>query len=133
MTTTRRNNRLIFPAVVLVAGIGVAAGARAEGIRGLFCNTQADVGLALSLMEEGRTPGMAAALVNVDAMRCSHADTIRYVVDQTVIVDGAGSGTIYRGQLTGVVAGGRVMPVTPPAQLYFVTPDARLIVGAREV
>lgn len=133
MTTKRRNNRQIFPAMVLVAGIGIAAGARAEGIRGLFCNTQADVNLALNLMAEGRTPGVAAALVNVGAVRCTHVDTIRYVMAQTVVVDGAGSGTIYRGQLTGVMAGGRVVTVAPPAPLFFVTPDARLIASAREV
>ncbi|MFD2853535.1 hypothetical protein [Seohaeicola zhoushanensis] len=123
MTGHRRRGRLLFPALVVLAGLFIAAGARAEGIRGLFCNTHAEIDAAVELMAAGRSPESAAALMNVDAMRCTYVDAIRYVLAQTVVAGGSGGHTIYRARLTGVEVGGRLVNVSPPAELFFITPD----------
>lgn len=107
---------------MLLSGPAVAeeAGIRLQGV---FCNTEGQIDAALHAMGEGLSPGAAVETVNRDAVHCTHADLLEFVVDRPVAVGVRAPFVKHRGRLVGVVVGGRLMRVSPPAEVYFVTPD----------
>jgi hypothetical protein len=109
----------------LAAGLAAASVAAGEAhrLQGLFCNTEAQLDRALAAVAAGLTPTRAAELANRDAVACTHVDRLHYLIEQPVALgEGAVAPVRYRGALTGVLVGGALRPVSPPVELFFVTP-----------
>jgi hypothetical protein len=95
-------------------------------LQGLFCNTEEQIDGALGLMSQGQTPQAAAALANKSDVVCTYVDELRYVVEHPVEIwqnKSAVAAAKYRAILTGVIAGGRLRPISPPVEIFFVTPE----------
>jgi hypothetical protein len=110
----------------LAAGLAAAAPAaagEAHRLQGLFCNTEGQLDRALAAVAGGLTPARAAELTNRGAVVCTHVDRLHYLIEQPVALgDGAVAPVRYRGALTGVLVGGALRPISPPVELFFVTP-----------
>jgi hypothetical protein len=95
-------------------------------VQGVFCNTEQQVEAALSAMGAGLSPRAAVDVANRGGVFCTLVDLLHFVVEHPVIVeDDVGQALLpkYRGTLTGVIAGGRLRAVSPPAEVFFVTPQ----------
>ncbi len=112
-------------AVCFVAGAHGPATAegRSHRLQGMFCNTEQQIDSALALVGKGSTPRTAVALVNGGDTLCTYVDLLTYVVERPVAIGGRVSLAKYRGLLTGVVVGGRLRDVSPPVEVFFVTPE----------
>jgi hypothetical protein len=103
--------------------LAVASGGPAAGqelrLQGLFCNTKAQLDRALARMGSGLDPHLAAEIENRDAVSCTYVDRLHYLVRHPVRV----GAVKYEASLTGVVVGGEVRPVSPPARIFFATPE----------
>lgn len=103
-----------------------AAGEQTHQLRGLFCNTEGQLDEALSHMSRNVAPGAAAELTNDEEIVCTYVDLLHYIVERPRII-----GEIpaefplvkYEGELVGVIVGGRVRPVSPPARVFFILRD----------
>lgn len=99
---------------------------RTHSLQGLFCNSAEQIDEALTHMRRGLSPRAAVELTNRDAVVCTFADLLHYVVDRPVVVKELG-GSIpmfkYRGTLIAVVVGRAKRPVTPPVQIFFAIPE----------
>lgn len=91
-------------------------------LQGLFCNTEPQIDRALADIAAGVSPARAADLANRDSVVCTHVDRLHYVIAAPVAL-GDGPMVKYRGSLTGVVVGEALRPVSPPAELFFITPE----------
>jgi hypothetical protein len=114
--------------VGLLACLGLADQPRADDglvLQGLFCNTEAQIDGALALFGRGRSLPVAAEIANVDEVACTYVDALHYLVaDPVEIAERPGRFLLpkYRARLVGVIAGDQLRPVSPPAEVYFVTP-----------
>jgi len=124
---------------VLCGGLALASAllpsppARAEGVRllqGLFCNTEAQIDGARALIAQGRHPAAAADQLNRDAVVCTYVDRLHYLIVGARLL-GDALPAKYRGRLVAVDVGDARRPVTPPVELYFLTPE-RLAAAAVE-
>lgn len=122
-----------FPLAVLsvLAVLSQSASAnapQAHVIKGLFCNTQAQVEETLGHVERNLTMAAAIGLTNRQEVACVNATLVRYMVTGAVVVGHAPRpGTplkLYKATLVGVLVGGSPRPVTPSLPIYFVTPEA---------
>lgn len=119
---------ILFLAAPLTAG-GSARAEEAQRLQGLFCNTEAQIDQARTDIAAGVSPRRAADLANRDAVVCTYVDRVEYLIVRPIAVGGARLPLVkYRGALVGVLVGDALRPVTPEAELYFLTP--RLVVGA---
>jgi hypothetical protein len=95
-------------------------------LRGLFCNTEAQIEESLKFMATGLSPRLAAEMVNRENVACVLADEVRYMVVQPVklrkSIDGFGL-IKYQASLVGVLVGDNVRPIEPPVNIYFLTPQ----------
>lgn len=115
-------------AAALVTG-GSAQGDEVRRLQGLFCSTEAQIDRALAAIATGVSPRRAADLANRDAVVCTYVDRIEYLIARPVALGDAAQPMVkYRGALVGVQVGDALRPVTPEAELYFVTP--RQVAGA---
>lgn len=100
-------------------------------LKGLFCNSEDRVNDAVAHIREGWSPQAAAELANSDAVACTHVDLLHYLITGPVRLgdhrrlDPLAS---YRGMLTAVVVGDEVRAVSPPVEVYFITPE--ILIGA---
>jgi hypothetical protein len=94
-------------------------------VQGLFCNTEDQIDGALALVASGLSARTAVDLANGAGVVCTCVDRLHYVVERPVSIGGSGFVPFakYRAMLTGVVAGGRLRAVSPPVEVFFVTPD----------
>jgi hypothetical protein len=107
--------------LVCGAAAPALAGDAALHLQGLFCNAHAQVETALAHIAQGWSPAAAAERVNRDAVVCTYVDRLRFVVADPVIVGAVPQ--VYRGALVAVVVGARSRPVSPPVEIFFVTPQ----------
>jgi hypothetical protein len=115
-------------AAELAAGAPATAG-EAQRLQGLFCNTEAQIDRARADILGGLTPSRAADLANRDAVVCTHVDRLHYLIEGPVALGDEGFPLVtYRGALVGVLVGGALRPVSPAAELFFLTP--RRVAGA---
>lgn len=95
-------------------------------VQGLFCNLESQLDRALDDIDRGVSPQAAAGLVNSAAVVCTYVDLLHYVVAAPVNI-GVGRGRLpvikYRGTLVGVLLGGELRGLVPPAEVFFVTPQ----------
>ena len=121
-------HRPLAAALALASSLacGPWAPARADDaalqLQGLFCNAEAQVEAALAHIAQGWSPAAAAERVNRDAVVCTYVDRLHFVVADPVII-GAVPQVTYRGTLVAVVVGDRARPVSPPVEIFFVTPQ----------
>jgi hypothetical protein len=94
-------------------------------LQGLFCNTEAQVDAVLAHVASGGSWQGAAARANRMEIVCTYVDLLRFGIGSGASI-GYGGGPLvrYRGELVAVQVGGAVRPVSPPVELFFVTPDA---------
>ena len=100
-----------------------AAGEQTYRLRGLFCNTEEQIDEALGYVSRNVAPRAAAELTNDEEIVCTYVDMLSYIVERPQII-----GQIpaefplvkYEGELVGVIVGGRVRPVSPPAHVFFI-------------
>lgn len=124
----RRYLSVATVAAALAAG-GSALADEAQRLQGLFCNTEAQIDQALADIAAGVSPRRAADLANRDAVVCTYVDHIEYLIARPVALGDAALPLVkYRGALAGVLVGDVLRPVTPEAELYFLTP--RQVAGA---
>lgn len=124
----RRYLSVATVAAALAAG-GSALADEAQRLQGLFCNTEAQIDQALADIAAGVSPRRAADLANRDAVVCTYVDRIEYLIARPVALGDAALPLVkYRGALVGVLVGDALRPVTPEAELYFLTP--RQVAGA---
>ncbi len=106
----------------LAAGAPAAAG-EAHRLQGLFCNTEAQIDRARADILGGLPPVRAADLANRDAVVCTHVDRLHFLIERPVALEDDGFPLVkYRGALVGVLAGEALRPVSPPAEVFFLTP-----------
>ena len=124
----RRYLSVAIVAAALAAG-GSALADEAQRLQGLFCNSEAQIDQALADIAAGLSPRRAADLANRDAVVCTYVDRIAYLIARPVALGDAALPLVkYRGVLVGVLVGEALRPVTPEAELYFLTP--RQVAGA---
>ncbi len=124
----RRYLSVATVAASLAAG-GSALADEAQRLQGLFCNTEAQIDQALADIAAGVSPRRAADLANRDAVVCTYGARIEYLIAHPVALGDAALPLVkYRGTLVGVLVGDALRPVTPEAELYFLTP--RQVAGA---
>jgi hypothetical protein len=124
----RRYVSLVYLAATLAVGSSALAG-EARYLQGLFCNAEAQIDQVLTDIAAGIPLRRAAAIANRDAVVCTYVDSIKYLIANPVALSDAALSLVkYRGALVGVLVGGSLRPVTPEAELYFLTP--RIIVDA---
>ena len=121
--------RLSLSLAAAAATLGAAApAAEVQRLQGLFCNTEAQIDQALAAIAAGLSPRRAADVANRTDIVCTYIDQIEYVIARPVALGNTALPFVkYRGALVGVMVGDALRPVTPEAELYFVTP--REIVG----
>jgi hypothetical protein len=122
-------NRRVVP---LLAALGLAlsgstaAGEQAYGLGGLFCNTEEQIDEALGYISRSVAPRAAAELTNDEEIACTYVDLLHYIVEQPLIIGeipGEFPMVKHEAKLVGVVVGGRIRPVSPPARIFFVTQE----------
>ena len=127
--TNRPAARNTLPlAVCLVLTLHSPAGAQEGplGLQGLFCNTEEQIDTALGFMSRGQTPRAAAELTNKGDVVCTYVDALRYVVEHPVEIwqnKSSVAAAKYKAALTGVIAGGRLRPISPPVEIFFAVPE----------
>ena len=121
--------RLPAAIVMALAAATPLAAAGPHRLQGLFCNTEAQIDQALADIAAGVSPRRAADLANRGAVVCTYVDRIEYRIARPVALGDAALPLVkYRGALVGVLVGDALRPVTPEAELYFLTP--RQVAGA---
>jgi hypothetical protein len=121
--TPRLSIRLARAAAAVAATAPSAALAADLAVgEGVFCNGANELDAILTAMELGLDPRHAVELANSDAIRCTYIDSIQYMLDHVEALEEAAATPRYRGELVGVIVGGRLRPVSPGAELFFVTP-----------
>lgn len=117
--------RYLFVAAVAAAldTGGAALADEAQRLQGLFCNTEAQIDLAIADIDAGVSPRRAADLANTDAVVCTYVDRIEYLIARPVAYGDTPLPFMkYRGALVGLFVGDAFRPVTPEVELYFLTP-----------
>ena len=124
-----RSTHILRAALLLAVALALAlpgfagAGEQTYRLRGLFCNTEDQIDEALGYMSRNVAPRAAAELTNDDEIVCTYVDLLHYIVEQPVVIGeipGALPLVKYEAQLVGVVVGGNIRPVSPPARVFFV-------------
>lgn len=111
-------------ALAVCLGLGAEAEA-GERVQGLFCNSEAQIDAALSSLGAGLDPLAAVDLLNSEQVVCTYVDLLEYEIEDRVNIGASPSFAPlvrYRGQLTGVIVGDALRPVSPPVEVHFVTP-----------
>jgi hypothetical protein len=110
-------------ALAICVGLGAEAG---ERVQGLFCNSEGQIDAALSSLGAGLDPLAAVDLLNSEQVVCTYVDQLEYEIEDPVNI-GTSRSLVplvkYRGQLTGVIVGDALRPVSPPVEVHFVTPE----------
>jgi hypothetical protein len=117
---------LLLAAALTAAFLSSASAGEKEKtywLRGLFCNTEEQIDEALGYMSRNVPPRAAAELTNDDEIVCTYVDLLNYIIERPQVI-----GEIpaelplvkYQGKLVGVVVGGRVRSVSPPAPVFFI-------------
>ena len=94
-------------------------------LRGLFCNTEAQIDATLALARQSFSVEAAVKLINTHGIVCNFADKIEYVVVDPIHlgrVPGAVPIHKYQATLIAVVVGGNLRPVDPPVTIFFAGP-----------
>ena len=117
--------RIGCAALCLALGATIAKADDSRSVRGLFCQTEAQISEAAGYLRAGQTPSTVAAIMNRDAVRCVYADRIDYVVVETYLIDDDSRGGLYtyEATLTGVRVGDNLRPIEPALPIYFIRPD----------
>ena len=55
-------------------------------LQGLFCNSADQIDETVTHMRQGLSPPAAVELVNREAVVCTFADLLRYIVDRPVVI-----------------------------------------------
>ena len=100
-----------------------AADEQTYRLRGLFCNTEEQIDEALGHMSRNVAPRAAAELTNDDEVVCTYVDLLHYIVERPQIIGQIPAEVPlvkYEGELVGVIVGGRLRPVSPPARVFFI-------------
>ena len=96
-------------------------------LRGLFCNTRAQLIETLDHLKSVSTLATAVAMTNQTDVVCVHAYRIKYMLIDPVIIghreiDGQPL-ALYEASLIGVLVGDDPRPIAPPLRMFFVPMD----------
>jgi hypothetical protein len=96
-------------------------------LRGLFCNTRAQLEEALLRVEQWDDIAVAVEMTNLDSTVCTYAHRIGYMVLRPVALAtrpvNGNEVILYRATLVGVLVGDNPRPVMPPLETFFITMD----------
>lgn len=128
----------LFFMVLIAVAFGVSAQAKSNHVlRGLFCNTEAQIDETLAHMALNLTPQAAVEMTNEKMIACVLADKVHYMIARPFIIGEIKSDFSlikYQATLVGVLVGGNIRPVEPPVQIFFATPErlqgAKVLGGA---
>jgi hypothetical protein len=120
-------NRLLALLVLIFTAASDAEAGRSHALRGLFCNSRADLEATLDRLGDVKLLATAVAITNRDAIVCTFAYAIKYKVIHPVMIarrnhDG-GILPLYEADLIGVLVGNNARPVEPSLKIYFVSMD----------
>jgi hypothetical protein len=94
-------------------------------IQGLFCNSEAQLDETLTHIGRNVPPWVAVALTNEQGVVCTYADKIDLVIDRPIDIGRVHGSTRlvkFKAMLVAVLVGTNLRVVTPPAEIFFVTP-----------
>ena len=94
-------------------------------IHGLFCNSEAQLDETLAHIGRNVFPRLAVELTNELGVVCTYADKIELVIDRPIDIGrfrGSARLVKFKAMLVAVVIGENVRVVTPPAEIFLVTP-----------
>jgi hypothetical protein len=89
---------------------------------GVFCNRETQLDAVVAGMGLGLHPRHAVEIVNGDTISCTYVDVLAYLLEAPEALDGSAPMPRYRADLVGVLVGGRLRPVSPPAEVFFIAP-----------
>ena len=114
-------------AAVLLSFTTAAEAKTGHVLRGLFCNTRAQVEQTLANMRRDVPLAAAVAITNGNQIDCVFAYKIKYMVTHPVgigqVTHFGQSLTLYEATLIGVLVGGNPRPIAPPLQTFFISMD----------
>lgn len=117
----------IFSALALLLTVSTVQAREALSVRGVFCNSEAQILAVEDHILGGMAPHVAAEMMNRDEVVCVYADRIDYVVERPAIIDEIRDGgteiVAYQATLTGVRVGDNLRPIDPPLPIFFITPE----------
>ena len=118
-------NRIACAAIALALSGAAAEADEAIPLRGLFCQSEAQIHDASDKLRAGLPAAMVAESMNREGVNCVHADRIDYVVEKPYIIDEDSRGSLftYEATLTAIRVGDNLRPIEPPLPIYFVRPD----------
>jgi hypothetical protein len=109
-------------ACAFAAATSPAAAGESHLLRGVFCNTEAQLDAAASLLARGTAPAAAVAALNRDAVVCVLATRIAYMIERPRrLAHGPETSgpPHYSGTLVGVLVGDNPRQVDPPVEMFF--------------
>ena len=121
-----RMKRIVFFSLAAHAVCSVAvADDQVSRIHGLFCNSEAQLDETLAHIGRNVSPRLAVELTNEHGVVCTYADKIELVITRPIDI-GRARGTTqlvkFKAMLVAVFVGDNLRAVTPPAEIFFVTP-----------
>lgn len=126
--------RLPLLALAILLSTAPAGAKPVQALRGLFCNTRAQLEETLDHLRQSNSMAMAVSLTNRDTIACVNAYTNSYVVSHPIIIGktvlNGRALTLYQATLVKVLVGGNPRPIEPPLITYFVSMDE--VRGAEE-
>ena len=120
-----RMKRIVFAlAAYAVCSVAVADD-EVSRIHGLFCNSEAPLDETLAHIGRNMSPRLAVELTNERRVVCTYADKIELIITRPIDI-GRARGTTqlvkFKAMLVAVLVGDNLRAVTPPAEIFFVTP-----------
>jgi hypothetical protein len=124
----RQIMKRVFALAAILLPLATAAEASdGQVLRGLFCNTRAQLEATLRIAGGSNELATAVAMTNRDQVVCTFAHSIAFmVINPVAIGTGAVNGnrqTLYEATLMGVLVGSNPRPVDPPLRIFFVSMD----------
>ena len=121
-----RMKRIVFFSLAACAAcIDVFADDQVSRFHGLFCNSEAQLDEALTHIGRNVAPRLAVELTNEHGVVCTYADKIELVINRPIDIGRARGSTQlvkFKAMLVAVLVGNNLRVVTPPAEIFFVTP-----------
>jgi hypothetical protein len=130
----RRNNlgrtataKLAFTVTGLALLSGDLDAANNQILRGLFCNTRAQLEQTLAHVESGGNIAFAVAMTNIEEVVCTFATEVHFLVRHPADIGSLWHNgrqlRVYDATLIGVLVGGNPRPIEPPLKTFFVPID----------
>ncbi|MET0940419.1 MAG: hypothetical protein ABWY13_03555 [Mesorhizobium sp.] len=117
--------RMVLFALAAYACSNAFADDQVSRIDGLFCNSEAQLDETLAHIGRNVSPQSAVELTNMRGVVCTYADKIELVINRPIDIGrvrGSAQLVKFKAMLVAVRVGSNLRAVTPPAEIFLVTP-----------